>query len=696
VLPVVDAHGHTNVPGIYALGELAGTPLVRLGLNAGHDLIEGLATELASETAPPEVLDLVIVGSGSSGLAATLAAKDRGLRTVTLEAANFANTFVTMTKGKVLFAEPEDIALRSRVWFEESTREVLLERWRALREREQLDIREHEKVLHIEGQKGRFEVVTAAGRYPCKRVALCMGKAGNPRTLGVDGESAHRDKIHHRLSDSAAHAREQIVIVGAGDVALEAAIGLAENGRNRVTLTAVDTGFTYPKKRNIDAVRALESAGHLRIELGSKVTSFDAGRAVIRLSDGQVEHVPFDHCFEMIGAELPIRFLRSVGIQLNTDWPHQRSLMVAASFLFIYSLYALKSYGRGLTAWPFESLVSPDRYDAVLGSLFSVFFAPFSWLFRPDVYQTMLDDRGFQQGYLYSGAYTIVLLGFGYQALIRWRSVATNPRYQTWRYASLVGFQVGFFLLVNVVGVQALTVKYSWRLWGLYQPFPLFFNTFFWWYEGDPTWIFVLFVGAGLAGTFLLIPLLSRNHGKRFCTWVCGCGGLAETLGDRWRHLAAKGPRSQAWEFQSLVVLGASLLVGTVLVGMYETHGDNAWWYAYNYIVDFWLVAVIPITLYPFYGGKVWCRYWCPLAAYNGVLAGWYGRLKIVSNDKCITCTQCSIYCQVGIDVMQFAKNGLPFDNSNSACIQCGICIDVCPMDVLSFETSDGLAKNVA
>jgi Pyruvate/2-oxoacid:ferredoxin oxidoreductase delta subunit len=78
------------------------------------------------------------------------------------------------------------------------------------------------------------------------------------------------------------------------------------------------------------------------------------------------------------------------------------------------------------------------------------------------------------------------------------------------------------------------------------------------------------------------------------------------------------------------------------------------------------------------------------------VLAGWYGRLKIVSNDKCITCTQCSIYCQVGIDVMQFAKNGLPFDNSNSACIQCGICIDVCPMDVLSFETSDGLAKNVA
>ena len=128
---------------------------------------------------------------------------------------------------------------------------------------------------------------------------------------------------------------------------------------------------------------------------------------------------------------------------------------------------------------------------------------------------------------------------------------------------------------------------------------------------------------------------------------------------------------------------------------MYESTGNNPWWNAYNYIVDFWLVAVIPISLYPFFGGKVWCRYWCPLAAYNGWLAGWYGRLKIVSNDKCITCTECSKYCQVGVDVMAFARNEQPFDNSNSACIQCGVCIDVCPMGVLSFETSDGLAKHL-
>ena len=250
-----------------------------------------------------------------------------------------------------------------------------------------------------------------------------------------------------------------------------------------------------------------------------------------------------------------------------------------------------------------------------------------------------------------------------------------------------------FFLIVNVVAVQAMEIKYAWRAWGLYQPFPLFFNTFFWWYESDPAHLMYFFVGAGLLGTFVIIPILARYHGKRFCTWICGCGGLAETLGDRWRHLAPKGERSRLWEFQNVAILLGSFMVLVVVVGMYQTDGNNPWWRAYNYLVDFWLVAVIPITLYPFYGGKVWCRYWCPLASWNQILSKWFGRLKIVSDDKCITCTECSKYCQVGVDVMAFAKNQMPFDNSNSACIQCGICIDVCPMDVLSFESSAPSSK---
>ena len=137
------------------------------------------------------------------------------------------------------------------------------------------------------------------------------------------------------------------------------------------------------------------------------------------------------------------------------------------------------------------------------------------------------------------------------------------------------------------------------------------------------------------------------------------------------------------------MILVAAAIVTIITVGMFDTRADNGWAKGYSYIVDFWLVAVIPVALYPFFGGKVWCRYWCPLAAWNQVLSKIYGKLKIKSNDKCITCTLCSKYCQVGVDVMAFAKNQEPFDNANSVCIQCGICIDVCPMGVLEFTTGE-------
>ncbi len=105
-------------------------------------------------------------------------------------------------------------------------------------------------------------------------------------------------------------------------------------------------------------------------------------------------------------------------------------------------------------------------------------------------------------------------------------------------------------------------------------------------------------MGAGILGSLIAIPIAARNHGKRFCTWVCGCGGLAETVGDRWRHLAAKGNRSRAWEFQGVVIFAGSVLIGLVVVGLYQSDGNNVWWYTYDYLVDFWLVAVIPIALY--------------------------------------------------------------------------------------------------
>jgi NosR/NirI family transcriptional regulator, nitrous oxide reductase regulator len=687
VLPLVDGGGQSSVPGLYLAGEVAGTPLVKLGLNQGVEVLERVQAELAGRPADENeeaLLDVLIVGAGAAGLGAAMRAHELGMRYVLLESERMAMTVVNMYKGKLLFAEPDDVKSRSSLWFEECTREELLARWRAQVEEVGLALKEHEKVTDIRRRGDAFDVQTVKGSYRARRIILATGKAGNPRKAGVPGEVEHAHKIHHRLTDPDEHKGQHILVYGGGDVACEAVIALAAH--NQVTHVMLDEELSYPKKRNADAVRALAEDHTIELRYQTKLVGIDEGSASFALPDGETRTVDNDVVFEMIGAELPLGFLRRIGVKLEGTWQWQRWAGLAGMFLAVYSLYALKKFPDEPYSWPFSRLLDVQGFAAVTVAAFDVAFLPFRWAFSAQAYADMRATLWFQQGYLYSLLYTVLMIAFGLQALKRWSRVARNPRYQRWRYASLLSFQVVFFLVANVIAVQGLSIQHSWRAWGLYQPWPLFFNTFSWWDKSDPRAVLFGFVGAGLVGTFVAIPWASHKHGKRFCTWICGCGGLAETLGDRWRHLAPKGAKSRAWEFQGAVVLAAAAIVTVITIGAFSTRADNSWALAYSYVVDFWLVAVIPIALYPFFGGKIWCRYWCPLAAWNQILARWYGRLRIKSNDKCISCTQCSRYCQVGVDVMAFAKNQEAFDNRNSACIHCGICIDVCPMDVLSFD----------
>ncbi|MBI4816813.1 MAG: NAD(P)-binding domain-containing protein [Deltaproteobacteria bacterium] len=691
VLPRVDEHGRSSVPGVYVVGELAGTPLIKLGLNRGAALAERLAAELVSEPKREGVLDVVVIGAGSSGLGFAMRAKELGLSQVVLEAEQLAMTVRNMYTGKILFAEPTHEANRSGMWFEECTKEQLLERWE--QQAAELPIREHTRAQKIERRGEELVVVTDTESVVARRVVLAVGKAGNPRKAGAPGESEYARRILHGLSDPSAYSDKDIFIYGGGDVAAEAALALCSN--NRVTIVTIDPELVYPKKRNADALREMAREGKLSIFLGSKLETIGAEEVIFSTSAGEKRSVRNDVVFEMIGAEPPVAFLKRSKIGLEGEWNAKRWVVLALVSLAVYSLYALKKYPEAPYSWPFNLMIGPEAFNRGLLAVFELAFLPFAWMFDTSALDSIRATPWFQQGYLYSFVYTIVMIVFGWEALLRWTRIARRPSYQRWRYASLVAFQVVFFLVVNVVAVQALSIQFSWRAWGLYQPWPLFFNTFHWWSSSDPRALIYGFVGAGLFGTLVAIPWASYRHGKRFCTFVCGCGGLAETLGDRWRDLAPKGERSRAWEFQGAVVLVAALIVTMVTVGAYGTRASNPWALAYSYLVDFWLVAVIPIALYPFFGGKVWCRYWCPLAAFNQILASWYGRLEIKSNDKCISCGECSRYCQVGVDVMSFAKQQQPFDNRSSACIQCGICIDVCPMDVLSFDQRVGPRKSL-
>src|SRR5579864_3567955 len=137
----------------------------------------------------------------------------------------------------------------------------------------------------------------------------------------------------------------------------------------------------------------------------------------------------------------------------------------------------------------------------------------------------------------------------------------------------------------------------------------------------------------GSVVTFGIIPLFVLFHGKRYCSWICGCGGLAETLGDRWRHRAPKGPASIKWEWMNMAVLVAAATV-TMMMLLRDSVSllrHPALWGldTYHLFADVWLVGILPVTLYPFLGGKVWCRYWCPLAKMMQLLSRGFTRLGI-------------------------------------------------------------------
>ena len=207
----------------------------------------------------------------------------------------------------------------------------------------------------------------------------------------------------------------------------------------------------------------------------------------------------------------------------------------------------------------------------------------------------------------------------------------------------------------------------------------------------------------GAVTAFVAMPIWVRYQGERFCSWLCGCGGLAETLGDRWRHLAPRGEGAKAFEKFGIVVLGLAgvttlLILGVDVYGFLsaETFGDSTkfakkW---YGIMVDFWFASVVGVGFYPYLGNRVWCRFICPLRAYMELLSKWFGRLKIVANDKCIGCSECTRFCQMGIPVQQFAQMREDMANHNSACIQCGICVESLSDERSLCRKSGGINEN--
>ena len=378
-------------------------------------------------------------------------------------------------------------------------------------------------------------------------------------------------------------------------------------------------------------------------------------------------------------------------------------LVTAGVLIFIREEYLTRPEGiRNNGVW-FGSLSARGVWGwlaavVITGFYTVLYFFPEGWfggltdLFGP----LSLALRGMpaDKWFVYGSLYTFSILVMGVKFIYKYR----YNRYQVLRTVSVMFFQLGFAFLIPAF------------LQLMHQP--EYYFTYFWplkdyygspgavQYYGSATGISVYFIAFSALMTFVATPVLTYFFGKRwYCSWVCGCGGLAETSGDPFRHLSDKSLSAwkiERWMIHSVLV-AVVLLTGLLWLNSWQQGAvlgkfSQAYAAVYGYVIGMAFSGVVGVGFYPLMGSRVWCRFGCPMAAVLGIFQKKQSKFRItVNGGQCISCGNCSTYCEMGIDVRHYAQRGQ--DVVRASCVGCGICAAVCPRGVLRLE---GAASDIA
>tara|TARA_R110000868_G_scaffold720_4_gene5252 strand:+ start:13387 stop:14973 length:1587 start_codon:yes stop_codon:yes gene_type:complete len=463
---------------------------------------------------------------------------------------------------------------------------------------------------------------------------------------------------------------------------------------------------------------------------------------------------------------------------LNTSFPN-KGLFLTISMLFIFAgtmLFANAAYlnkSKGIKndgVW-FKSFITRGVTGWLTGVFLTLFYI--ALYFYPellglgingnpntglvslfDPFSKLLSGRPASQWFVYGTLYTVAILVFGYKFMLKYR----HNRYQQIRTGSVMFFQLIFaFLIPEIMYRLNSTLPY----YDLKSIWPLnYYNFEQYRIDGfiNSGTIGLALLLFGILSIFVISPILTYKYGKRwYCSWVCGCGALAETAGDPFRHLSSK--KVSTWKFERWLihaVLVFAVIMTTAVVYTYLGYDSNAYWLtkdvflisvavlltlvftwamafkrkalgkdalygaigyfiiiatlialhyfssgtklfifeaetlrsSYGFFIGAIFSGVIGTGFYPIFGNRVWCRFGCPFAAILGFQQRLFSKFRITTNGgQCISCGNCSTYCEMGIDVRAYAQKG---ENIvRSSCVGCGICSAVCPRGVLKLENGD-------
>mgnify|MGYP001420636698 CR=1 FL=1 len=725
-LPVVNEDGSTNVPGLYVVGDLTGIPLLKFSADTGARAVRTIAPGLRASKPDtrdpqPDLLDLVIIGAGVSGMAAALEAQKLGLNFVILEASEPFSTIVNFPKGKPIFTYPTEMTPAGDLQFRATVKEPLVD-----------ELREQTLGRGIKPDVARVERVRREGGVLCvdlakpangapvpfprpelraRSVIIAIGRSGNFRKLGVPGEDM--GKVYNRLHDPKEWAGKHVLVVGGGDSAVETAIAIAQFGGN-VIASFRDDELTRPKPENIEKFKMMladpmapvevekpmservttavggfmdkyKTRGSLTALPASRVKSIREREVVIETAQGD-RTFPNDVVFSMIGREPPLEFFRKSGVAIHGERTTRWWITLVISLVIFTFIYHWKKGGVHITGiaavdhvldvgnrWKDANLF-PHNVPAALERLGGAFNRSSNLL---GTLKLSSNSAGFYYSFLYCAA----IVGFGIRRIRR-----RKTPYVKWQTLSLMAFQViPLFLLPYIVlpwaghngwfesgAMKSLADalfpasqwdphgREYWRAFGFILAWPLFIWNVF---TGQPMWAWLAISGVQ---TFVIIPAIIYFWGKgAYCGWVCSCGALAETMGDAHRTKMPHGPFWNRFNMVGQVFMWfAFLLLGLRIMGWVFPSSFAGRWFEY-------LLHDAPVINYVWFVDLLW-------AGILGVALYWHFSGRVWCRFACPLAALMHIYAR-------FSRFRIIPEKKK--CISCNVCTSVCHMgiDIMNF-----------